>query len=157
MPLLVVVAAVIAFVLIVSLLLLADLAERKHVRQLRLGPLSQPFSALSILDAFDPERFMLWDTQLPLLRQLSSAGPKGCSLTQLLGFYLQLARRYPELYEGSSFEHWLGFLAASELVRLESDRGYITVEGRQFVQEVLKCRVAAEGPAPASSTAADTR
>ena len=76
MPVLVVVAAVVAFVLIVSLLLLADVAERKHVRQLRLGPLSQPFSALSIVHAFDPERFMLWDTQLPLLEQLSSAGPR---------------------------------------------------------------------------------
>jgi len=149
-PLLVVVAAIVAFVLIVSLLLLADLAERKHGKQLRLGPLSQPFSALSIVHAFDPERFMLWDTQLPLLEQLRSAGPKGYSLAQLYSFYLQLATRYPELYEGSSFEHWLGFLAASELVRLESDQGYITAEGRQFVREFLKCRVAAAGRAPAS-------
>ncbi len=150
MPFLVVVAAVVAFVLIVSLLLLADLAERKHVQQLRLGPLSQPFSALSIVHAFDPERFMLWDTQLPLLEQLNSAGSKGCSLAQLHSFYLQLARRYPELHEGSGFEHWLGFLAASELVRLQTDRGYITAEGRQFVREFLKCRVAAGGRAPAS-------
>ena len=150
MPLLVVVAAVIAFVLIVGLLLLADLAERKHVRQLRLGPLSQPFSALSIVQAFDPERFMLWDTQLPLLEQLRSAGPKGCSLAQLYSFHLQLARRYPELYEGTSFEHWLGFLVASDLVRLETDRGAITAEGRQFLQEFLKCRFAAAGRAPAS-------
>jgi hypothetical protein len=149
-PVLVVVAAVVAFVLIVSLLLLADLAERKHVKQLRLGPLSQPFSALSIVHAFDPERFMLWDTQLPLLEQLHSAGSKGCSLAQLYSFYLQLARRYPELYEGSSFEDWLGFLAASELVRLETDQGHITAEGRQFVQEFVKCRVAAQGRAPAS-------
>ena len=149
MPLLVVVAAVIAFVLIVSLLLLADLAERKHVKQLRLGPLSQPFSALSIVHAFDPERFMLWDTQLPLLEQLNAAGPKGCSLEQLYCFYAQLARRYPELYEGSTFEHWLGFLGGAELVRLETDHGYITAEGRQFVQEFLKCRVASEGPEPA--------
>ena len=149
MPLLVVVAAVIAFVLIVSLLLLADLAERKHVRQLRLGPLSEPFSALSIVHAFDPDRFMLWDTQLPLLEQLSAAGARGNSLAQLHSFYLQLARSYPELYEGSGFEHWLGFLAAAELLRLETDRGYITFEGRQFVQEFLKCREAASR-APAS-------
>jgi hypothetical protein len=143
-PLLVVVAAVIAFVLIVSLLLVADLAERKHVRQLRLGPLSQPFSALSIAYAFDPERFMLWDTQLPLLEQLRSAGPKGYSLAQLYAYYLQLGRRYPELYDGSSFEDWLGFLAASELLRLDTDHGYITAQGRQFVREFLKCRVTAE-------------
>jgi hypothetical protein len=149
-PLLVVVAAVVAFVLVVSLLLLADLAERKHVKQLRLGPLSQPFSALSIAHAFDPERFMMWDTQLPLLEQLRSAGLKGCSLAHLYSFYLQLATRYPELYEGSSFEDWLGFLAASELVRLETDHGYITAEGRQFLQEFVKCRVAAQGRAPAS-------
>jgi len=148
-PLLVVVAAVVAFVLIVSLLLLADVAERKHVRQLRLGPLSPPFSALSIVHAFDPERFMLWDTQLPLLEQLRSAGPKGCALAQLYCFYLRLSQRFPELYEGSSFEQWLGFLVASELLRLETDRGCITAEGRQFVQEFVKCRVAA-GRAPAS-------
>ena len=150
MPLLVVVAAVVGFVLIVSLLLLADLAERKHMRQLRLGPLSQPFSALSIVHAFDPERFMIWDIQLPLLEQLCSAGARGRSLAELYGFYLQLARRYPELYEGSSFEHWLGFLTAAELLRLQTDRGYITAEGRQFVQEFLKCRVAAMSRAPAS-------
>ena len=150
MPVLVVVAAIVAFVVVVGLLLLADLAERKHGRQLRLGPFSQPFSALSIAHAFDPERFMLWDIQLPLLEQLCSAGPKGCSLAQLCGFYLQLARRFPELYEGSSFEHWLGFLVASELVRIETDRGCITAEGRQFVQEFLKCRVTAEGRTAAS-------
>jgi len=149
-PLLVVVAAVVAFVVVVGLLLLADLAERKHGRQLRLGPLSQPFSALSIVHAFDPERFILWDTQLPLLEQLCSAGPKGCPLAQLYSFYLQLARRFPELYEGSSFEHWLGFLAEAELVRLEPDRGYVTAQGRQFVQEFVKCRLTAAGRAPAS-------
>jgi len=149
-PVLVVVAAVVAFVLIVSLLLLADVAERKHVRQLRLGPLSQPFSALSIAHAFDPERSMLWDTQLPLLEQLSSAGSKVCALAQVYSFYLRLCQHFPELYEGSSFEHWLGFLVASELVRLETDRGFITTEGRQFVQEFLKCRVTAEGRAAAS-------
>ena len=150
MPLLVVVAAVVAFVVVVGLLLLADLAERKHGRQLRLGPLSQPFSALSIVHAFDPERFMLWDTQLPLLEQLCSAGSKGCPLVQMYSFYLQLARRFPELYEGSSFEHWLGFLAAAELVRLEPDRGYLTAQGRQFVQEFVKGRLTAAGRAPAS-------
>ena len=144
MPLLVVVAAVIAFILIVSLLLLADLAERKHVSQLRLGPLAQPFSAFSIAHAFDPERFMLWDTQLPLLEQLNSAGQRGFSLVQLYSFYQHLGGRYPELYEGSSFEDWLGFLAASELVRLETDHGYITVQGRQFLREFLKSRVGAE-------------
>ena len=147
---LVVVASVVAFVLVVGLLLLADLAERKHVRQLRLGPLSQPFSAISIAHAFDPERFMLWEIQLPLLEQLCLAGLKGCPLAQLDCFYAQLARCYPELYEGTGFEHWLGFLAEAELVRLEPDRGYITTEGRQFVQEFVKCHVAAERRAPAS-------
>lgn len=150
MPLLVVVAAVVGFVVVVGLLLLANLAERKHGRQLRLGPLSQPFSALSISHAFDPERFILWDIQLPLLEQLCSAGPKGSPLAQFYAFYLQLARRFPELYEGSSFEHWLGFLAAAELVRLESDRGYVTAQGRQFVQEFVKGRLTAAGGAPAS-------
>jgi len=149
-PLLVVVASVVAFVLVVGLLLLADLAERKHVRQLRLGPLSQPFSAISIAHAFDPERFMLWDIQLPLLEQLVFAGSRGCPLAQLHCFYAQLARRYPELYDGSGFEHWLGFLAEAELVRLEPDYTYITAEGRQFVQEFVKCRVTAGGRAPAS-------
>jgi len=149
-PVLVVIAAVVAFVLIVSLLLLADVAERKHVRQLRLGPLSQPFSALSIVHAFDPERSMLWDTQLPLLEQLASAGPKGCALAQICSFYLRLSRRFPELYEGSSFEHWLGFLVASELVRLETDRAFLTAQGNQFMQEFLKCRVPGEGRTAAS-------
>jgi hypothetical protein len=149
-PLLVVIAAGIAFILIVGLLLLADIAERKRVQQLRLGPLSQPFSALSVVHAFDPERFMLWDTQLPLLQPLGSAGSKGCALAELCSSYLQLAKRYPELYEGTSFEHWLGFLAASELMRLETDRAYLTVEGQQFVKEFLKTRAAAAGRAPAS-------
>ena len=93
---------------------------------------------------------MLWDIQLPLLEQLCSAGPKGSPLAQFYAFYLQLARRFPELYEGSSFEHWLGFLAAAELVRLEPDRGYVTAQGLQFVREFVKCHVAAEGRAPAS-------
>ena len=151
MPVLLVVAAVVGFVVIVSLLLLADLAERRHVQQLRLiGSSPASFPALSIAHAFDPDRSILWDSQLPVLQQLASAAAKGCPLAQLYTFYLQGAQRYPELYEGSSYEQWLAFLAAGELVRLESDRGYITGEGRQFVQEFVKCRVAAEGRAPAS-------
>ncbi len=150
MPLVVVVAAVIAFFVIVSLLLLADLAERRHMQQLRLGVPSQAFSPLSITQAFDPDRSILWDTQLPALRQLASAALRGCSLPQLYSCYLIAARKYPELYDGSSFEQWLAFLASAELVRVETDRAYITGDGRQFVQEFMKCRLIGQGRTPAS-------
>jgi len=95
------------------------------------------FSALRVADAFDCDRAVLWDTQIPALEVIGSAGASGLPIEELWPFYVQSAATYPELYEGSNFEGWVQFLEDSELVERIGSTLVITVIGSEF----LKCRV----------------
>ncbi len=50
---------------------------------------------------------LLWRTQQPALDFLRSARSDGASLEQMTQFYLEFARAYPELADGSIFSDWL--------------------------------------------------
>ncbi len=99
----------------------------------------QAFSVMSVADAFEPETAILWETQMPALAYIDSAGPRGLEVEDLRPFYARCARCYPELHEGSDFHAWVEFLQHAELVVLSGSRVAITPAGTEF----LKCRVAA--------------
>ncbi len=99
----------------------------------------QAFSAMSVVDAFETQTAILWETQIPALAFIESAGPCGLDLENLRPFYVRCARRFPELYEGSDFDAWLQFLQAAELIVLTGTTVAITPAGKEF----MKCRVAA--------------
>ncbi len=99
----------------------------------------QAFSAMSVADAFESETAILWETQIPALAFLESAGPRGLDLEDLRPFYVRCARRFPELYDGSEFHAWVQFLQDAELIVLTGREVAITPAGKEF----LKCRVAA--------------
>jgi hypothetical protein len=92
------------------------------------------FSVLSITLAFDPDHALLWETQIPILQLISIEGSHGISVRRLHRAYLESARCYLELYEGSSFKGWLEFLEHAQLVAcIDGQRVLLTSQGREFL------------------------
>ncbi len=90
------------------------------------------FHLMSIADAFDPERAMLWETQVPALQLISSGVPAA----RLFLFYARYPRNYPELFEDTTFEEWLQFLKRSNLVTVEQGEIRLTAEGVEFLHSL---------------------
>jgi hypothetical protein len=148
MPLLVMaLASLLMFLLISVLLAVAKAAERRERRRtsVRRRTPPRPFRVLPLALAFDPERAMIWETQVPALELVCRAGSKGLAIERLHGCYLVAARRSPELFEGCKFERWLAFLEEERLIVNDGERVAITPEGYQFV----KYRVSREAGVPA--------
>lgn len=97
-----------------------------------------PFAALLSIDlAFDSDYAILWDTQIPALELIRGAGRKGVTVRVLGASYRSNARRYPELYDGGSFQQWLTFLESAQLIACDGNRVMLTAEAQKF----LECRL----------------
>jgi len=128
-------AATIFFVLVLVALGIAQLAERKEERRLFLQIPGKPFTVISIAQAFEEDSAILWDTQVPALRQIAIGGSKGVSVAKMRRFFAGTSKQYPELYEGVRFEQWIRFLEDAELIMLSTDdRIAITPQGIQFLR-----------------------
>ncbi|MGA3211234.1 MAG: hypothetical protein ABSD20_07990 [Terriglobales bacterium] len=88
---------------------------------------------LTISDAFDPERRVLWTSQVPLLQAISSDGSFGACLRVCDN----CLRRYPELYEGTSAESWLRLLQRNNLAEVAGMRIRLTNDGRELLRLLL--------------------
>lgn len=94
---------------------------------------SPQFTALPVIHMFDAEWSLLWATQLPALQLIAAAGADGVNDRSLTPLYLQQARCYPELYDGSTFEGWLEFLERANLAIHRGGTVNITHAGREFL------------------------
>jgi hypothetical protein len=128
-------AAIIFFVLVLVALGIAQLAERKEERRLFLQIPGKPFTVICVAQAFEEDSAILWDTQIPALRQIAIGGTRGVSVAKMRRFFAGTSKQYPELYEGVRFEQWVRFLEDAELVMLAADdRIAITPQGVQFLR-----------------------
>jgi hypothetical protein len=101
---------------------------------------ARPFTVISAADAFDPASAPIWDTQIPALQVICSAGIDGLEVDALRPIHLSASHSYPELYELTSFDTWLNFLQREQLVSVAENRVRITPSGVEF----LRCRVTPE-------------
>jgi len=92
-------------------------------------PQQDSFSVFSMEQASDPDHAIIWDTQLPALQLLASAGPAGMAATNLYAFYMKSCHQYPELYDGSTFESWLEFLQRDHLITIDGGKASLQAEG----------------------------
>jgi hypothetical protein len=138
----VIVAAIVAFLIVMALLATAVVAERGQLRRLRYDPDAGPFT-LSLTEAFDPDHAILWSTQIPALQLIRNAGPRGVSYHRLFCCYERTAQHYPELYDGCSFAQWLFFLQGAELITVSTYRIKITRTGRYFLDCFAEVAMAA--------------
>jgi hypothetical protein len=126
--------SVAVFVGVSLILTILHYRERHVLERIRSEPAGVAFSTLSIALAFDPDHAILWETQVPALELISSAGPPGVHIRQLYAWFGVAAARYPELYEGSSFKQWLDFLEKAQLITFDASRVALTSKGREFLQ-----------------------
>lgn len=93
----------------------------------------KPFTSVPIAVAFEPQYAVLWDTQLPALQLLASAGEAGVPVLRLCSCYIAASHRYPELYDGCSFPQWLDFFIQGNLAVRHDSRVVLTADGREFL------------------------
>lgn len=102
----------------------------------RLTPVPDLISvpALSLEDAFEPDCLLLWYGQLALLQFIARAGENGVPIDRVRPLYKRAAARFPELYEGSTFEQWLRFDEAARLICRNDASVWITRQGIEFLK-----------------------
>lgn len=88
-----------------------------------------PHPILTIADAFDPERGILWSSQVSFLQAIA----RNASLGECLQVCELSLHRYPELYEGTDPEYWLRFLQRTDLVKVSGPCFKLTANGREFL------------------------
>lgn len=115
------------------------------------------FTALSLSQAFDPDYVILWQTQLPVLDFINSAGRRGRQMGDLAPLYALSARQYPELYEGTGFAAWLKFLRESGLVVVSVTTVTITHDGQLFLQTFARESYGSVPPGDAGKTSTTVR
>jgi hypothetical protein len=105
------------------------------------GPrLIQPL-LLDSFDVADPGGTIIWSTQIPALRFLCEHEPQGASCADLKPIYVELARRYPEIYDGHTFHDWGQLLVDLDVLRVEEKRIHITAAGRSLLHTVVAARL----------------
>ena len=134
-------ACIVAFLMIVFIAIVVMSRRSAGQSDVQLAT-PQAFTVLSVALAFDADHAIIWETQIPALELIASGGRDGLLVRELSFLYQQNARRYPELYEGSSFGKWLEFLNASGLVKVGIAKVTLTAEGERFLQYRLTCRQA---------------
>lgn len=120
------------FLAIVALLSIASVLESRERRR-RSAASRRLFPVLALTDPLDPSYVIVWQTQLAVLEQMSAASPMGLAVKRLHPLFSQLARRYPELYEGTTFDEWVGFLEQERLARRTANTMWLTAEGHALL------------------------
>ncbi|MGA2964273.1 MAG: hypothetical protein ABSD96_21645, partial [Candidatus Korobacteraceae bacterium] len=105
-------------------------------------------SVLSIALAFDSDQALVWNTQVPLLQLILQSGSQGISVACLRKAYGESVRRYPEIYEGFTFQQWLRFLDEAQLVICSGKRVFLTRKGTDFLRYGLTTRTSAASSSP---------
>ncbi|MGC9225361.1 MAG: hypothetical protein ACP5E2_15725 [Terracidiphilus sp.] len=122
-------------------------AWKSFPKPLRAG-VSLTYAAPNDRENFDEE--LLWETQLPALALLSSAGTSGVSEARMTKLYNDFARIYPELYDGSTFMDWIDALQNAEVAVhcRAGDRIAITEKGRSILAGLERKYVIQNAPLP---------
>jgi hypothetical protein len=101
------------------------------------GPRPVAPSLLSSCGLGDPGETIIWSTQIRALRFVCGQEPQGTSCADLKPIYVELARRYPEIYDGHTFHGWGQLLVDLDLFRVEAKRVHITSSGRALLEMLL--------------------
>ena len=126
------VASFLVFVAIVVLLAIADTLESRTICHKRNLAAAQP-PLLSITEAFDPVYSVLWEAPIAALQLIDSAGLSGIPVARLRPIYEKAAARFPEIYEGWDFVHWLEFLEKMQLISWQGCNVALTADGNAFL------------------------
>ena len=88
-------------------------------------------------EVFQGSETLIWNTQIPALRFVCDREPRGAYYTPLKLIYIELARRYPEMFDGRTFQGWVEFYVRIGLFRFEDDAIHITCAGRKLLDYLV--------------------
>jgi hypothetical protein len=135
MPVLILaIASFVAFLGVTCLLYVAETVESRKTHRKEDPGSEEPFSLLSIPQAFDPVFAILWEAPIEALQLIESQGVAGLPVSRLRPIVARAATRFPEIYDGCSFERWIRFLERSQLILWNGQKVMLTREGRDFLQ-----------------------
>ncbi len=111
------------------------------------GPLRLPcrFEILKMQDAFEPDAASIWEPQIEILRLITERGEQGIQAESLRPRFLQMAIRFPELYEGVEYQDWLESLERQELISYDEGRICVTDVGTAFLRHRLELATPTRG------------
>lgn len=96
------------------------------------------FPLLRTSDPFDREGSLIWSTQIPALRAVCEHEPAGAPCAELQPIYFELARVYPEIYDGHTFREWGQLLVDLGLLRVAGQMIHITHAGQVLVEMLAR-------------------
>ena len=96
------------------------------------------FSLLRSSDPFDSNGSLIWHTQIPALRMICEDEPVGTPCAELQHVYVELARLYPEIYDGHTFREWGQSLVDLGLLRVAGQIIHITQAGQALVEVLTR-------------------
>ena len=96
------------------------------------------FPLLRTSDPFDRDGSLIWNTQIPALRAVCEHEPAGAPCAELHPIYVELARLYPEIYEGHTFRDWGQMLVDLGLLRVAGKNIHITQAGQALVEMLTR-------------------
>ncbi len=91
------------------------------------------FSMLGCFGIGDPGGNAIWSTQIPALRFVCKHEPQGVRGATLKPIFTELARRYPEIYDGHSFQEWGQLLVDLDIFRVQDKCVHIAPSGRALL------------------------
>jgi hypothetical protein len=118
-------------------LILTDLKERRIDAPVdREKALVRALAGSSIIQQFERIFGAIWGSQVACLIYVNGRSD-GVEVSEIAPVYESAKEKYPTWYENQSFERWLGFLKAFNLVLERDSRLFITVAGREFLQYLV--------------------
>lgn len=96
-----------------------------------------PFSLLGSFDLADPGAILIWSTQIAALRFVRDSEPQSVPCANLKPIFIELSRRYPEIYDGYNFHDWGQLLVDLNLFRVEAECVHITPAGRALLETLV--------------------
>jgi len=98
--------------------------------------LSALFRILSC-EPSDADGILVWHTQVAALQAVCEHEPQGIDCAKLKPIYLELARRYPEFFDGHNFHTWGQSLVDLGVFRVQAKCAHITPFGRFLLDMLL--------------------
>ena len=97
-----------------------------------------PFPLLSRSDPFDENGNVIWRTQIPALRAVCERDPIAIPCSELRPIYIELTRRYPEIYDGQTFREWGQLFVDLGLLRVLGQSVHVTEAGRALYRLLVQ-------------------
>ena len=124
--------ALLAFFLILGMLCVAGACEERERKRSRTR---EPIFSGMNLNARNDNVRLVWATQFPALQCLELSSGSGIPAGALRPCYEGIARRYPALYEGHSFDEWVEFLEQSRVVGRLRGRLLLAAHGQNILDQ----------------------